>query len=267
VSVPPRAPEPEERKRLALSPFAPAPRSHTLARTVAIAVTLGLHAAAAIALAMNPGLAKKATSWVEMTVAEVAEPPPAEEPPKPEPPKEPPKRKKAPPKEVALERTAEETQPDAPPDAPPEAKPLKRIQGLSANSFAPGAGTALAVRAGNTTATAADGRSLSLDEASTFTTLPASAVATPPKLSWEPGTMEVPQEAQDARVQGTVEVRFDVDGEGRPIKVQILRDLGYGTGEACRAAWSRSRWKPGLHEGQPVTVTGIRKFCTVRIQG
>ncbi len=257
----------EERdRRVALSPFHTTSLRQRLAGSTAVLVTLGLHAAAAVALALNPGLAKKATTWVEMTVAEVAEPPP-EPAPEPEKPKEKAKAKRKAPKEVAVERTAEQPNPEAPPDAPPETKPLRRVQGLSANSFAPGAGTGFAVRAGNTTAVAADGKGLALEDAREFTTLPSSAVATPPKLTWQPPVLDVPKEAQDARIQGVVEVMLDVDGAGKAIHVRVLREVGYGTGDACRAAWARSTWKPGLHQGEPVTVTGIRKTCTVRIAG
>ncbi len=267
MSTPTPRRQDERERAVALSPFRAESRGHTALRTTAIAVTFGLHAAAAVALALNPGLAKQASTWVEMTVAEVAEPPEPEPPPEPEKPKERPKPRPATPKEVAIEKTSETPNPDPPPDAPAEQKPVRRVQGLSANSFAPGAGTGLAVRAGNTTATAANGKGLSLDDAKDFTTLPSSAVATPPKLTWEPPGMQVPEAAQEARVQGTVEVTLDVDAQGTPVNVRVVRDLGYGTGESCRAAWERSRWKPGLHQGAPVTVTGIRKLCTVRIQG
>ncbi len=257
--------EDDDRPVAALNPFQAQPRSQGVASSAALLITIGLHAGAAVALALNPGLAKKAVSWVEMTVAE---PPPAEPPPpEPEAPKEKAKPKKKAPKSVAIEQTADQEAPDPQPDAPPEKQPLRRVQGLSASSFALGAGTGLAVRAGNTTSIAADGKGLDLSEASTFTTRPASAVAVQPKLTWQPPALVVPAEAQEARAQGAVEVRFDVDGTGAVVNLELLRDIGFGTGKACMDAWRRSTWKPGTHQGEPVTVTGVRKFCTVRIQG
>jgi protein TonB len=248
-----------------LNPFrAERPRDRVL-RSAAIFVTLGLHAAAAFALAMNPGLARKAATWVEVTVQQVAAPPPPEPPP---PAPEPPKKKAAPrrraPEKVAIEQTAPEEAPTPQPDAAPDPKPVRRVQGLSATSFAPGAGTGLSVRAGNTTAVAASGKGLSLTDANGFLVRPASAVATQPRLVWEPPALDVPEAARDARAQGTIEVELDVDGEGRVARAVLVRDIGFGTGEACVAAWRTSRWKPGLHDGQPLTVTGIRKLCTVR---
>ena len=257
--------EDEARPVAALNPFQAQPSSQRMASSAGILVTIGLHAAAALALALNPGLAKKAVTWVEMTVAE---PPPAEAPPpEPEAPKEKAKPKKKAPKSVAIEQTAEQEAPDPAPDVPPEKQPLRRVQGLSASSFAPGAGTGLAVRAGNTTAIAADGKGMDLSEATKFTTRPASAVAVQPKLSWQPSALTVPAEAEAARAQGAIEVRFDVDGTGKVVNMELLRDIGFGTGTSCMDAWRRSTWKPGTHQGEPVTVTGIRKVCTVRIQG
>ncbi len=251
-----------------LNPFqVERPRERAL-RSVAILATLGLHAVAAFALAMNPGLARKAATWVEVTVQEVAAPPP---PPPPAPEPAPPKKKAAPrpraPEKVSIEQTAPEEAPTPQPDAPPDPKPVRRVQGLSATSFAPGAGTGFAVRAGNTTAVAANGKGMTLTDADGFLMRPAAAVATQPRLVWEPPALEVPDAARDAHAQGTIEVELDVDAAGRVARVALVRDIGFGTGEACVAAWRSSRWKPGLHEGRPLTVTGIRKLCTVRVAG
>ncbi len=253
-----------------LSPFRPAPRGQRIVRSVAIAVSVAVHVVLALLLARNPTLVKKAATWVEVQVR--AAPPPPVEPPPPSvepPPKREPKR--APPKSVAFEDTV------APEDAPPpqeaaaaEPSPqpqLRRVQGLSASSFAPGAGTGLSVRAGNSTAVRAEGAGLDLDAANgPFLTRPASAVAVQPRVKWEPTGLEVPDAARDARVEGTVEVVLDLDAEGRVARVAVVRDLGYGTGDACVDAWRRSVWRPGEHNGQPVAVTGIRKHCTIRIQ-
>jgi protein TonB len=252
-----------------LSPFRPAPRGQRVVRTVAIAVSVGVHVVLALLLARNPTLVKKAATWVEVQVRNT--PPPVDAPPPPPEPEKPrPKPRQAPPKSVAFEQTVAPE--DAPPPqealAPPDPKPqMQRVQGLSANSFAPGAGTALSVRAGNSTAVRADGKGLDLDAANgPFLTRPASAVAVQPKVKWEPAALDVPEAAREARVEGTVEIVLDVDAEGKVARVAVVRDLGYGTGEACADAWRRSTWKPGEHQGVPVAVTGIRKLCTIRIQ-
>jgi hypothetical protein len=48
----------DDRPVAALNPFQAQPRSQRMASSAAVLVTIGLHAAAAVALALNPGLAK-----------------------------------------------------------------------------------------------------------------------------------------------------------------------------------------------------------------
>ena len=155
----------------------------------------------------------------------------------------------------------------APPEvAPPvaEPRPVRRLtQGLSASSFAVGSGTGLEVRAGNSTGVAASGAGLSLDQANAPRSL--ASVTTPPTCSRRP-MMEVPKEAQEAEVEGEVRVSFDVGEDGAVLRVRVVRDLGFGTGEACAAAWKLARCVPAKQDGVAVAVTGVPQACTVRIE-
>ena len=78
--------------------------------------------------------------------------------------------------------------------------------------------------------------------------------------------MEVPKEAQEAEVEGEVRVSFDVGEDGAVLRVRVVRDLGFGTGEACAAAWKLARCVPAKQDGVAVAVTGVPQACTVRIE-
>lgn len=271
MSHPPAEPaRPETRTAVpppSLSPFRPTPRWQRVLRSVAIFLSIGVHVVFAALLMLKPEAAKKAATWVEMTVVE-AKPPPPPPPPEPEPPKPEPEKKKAPPKAVKFEDIPPR-QPEAPPppDAPPPPKErvVRRVQGLSANSFAPGANTGLSVRAGNTTAMAAGKDTMGLDEATgPYVSKPYTAVTNPPKPVSKPAAVDVPDEARKAGVEGVVEVKLDIGPEGNVLRVLVVKDLGHGTGDACAAAWRKSRWKPAMEGGVPIAVLGYPQICTIR---
>ncbi|MFN7145009.1 MAG: hypothetical protein ACK4YP_14630, partial [Myxococcota bacterium] len=134
---------------MSLSPYRPVPRWQRGLRSSAVGLSVGVHVVLAVFLVTNPGAAKKASEWVEMTVQEAKPPPPppeAEPPPPPEP--EPPKPKITP-KAVKFQDTVSDPTPPPPPDAPPppaDTQPRgggRQIQGITENSFAPSGKTGL----------------------------------------------------------------------------------------------------------------------------
>jgi protein TonB len=248
---------------MSLSPFRPVPRSQRILRSSAVGISIGVHVLFALFLLSNPAAAKKASEWVEVAINQ-PKPPPPPPPPEPEPPKPEPPKPKPPPKVVKFEDTKPVPQPPTP--APPDPTPrrvVRPIQGLTANSFSTGANTGLTVRAGNTTATAATKDSMSLADATgPLQPRPYTAVTTAPHLRWSP-TMEVPEEAKKANIKGTIPVVLDIDEKGKVVKVTVVHGLGYGTDEACAAAWRKAQWKPGQQDGVAVGVTGIPENCEV----
>ena len=72
-----------------------------------------------------------------------------------------------------------------------------------------------------------------------------------PQLLWkiEP---EYSEEARKARFQGSVMLTLEVDSEGHPRKIRVVRSLGLGLDERAIAAVAQWRFKPGLLNGRPV---------------
>lgn len=264
----PRAESKDERRPPPplLSPFRPVPAWQRALRASAGILSVLVHVAGAGVLVLKPEAAQKAATWVEMTVVE-PKPPPPPPPPEPEKPPEPPKpeKKKVAPKEIKFEEIKPPEPQPAPEAAPPPERVVRRVQGLSASSFAAGGTTGLTVRAGNTTTVAAGPETMSLDEAKgPWVPRPYSSVTEAPKLKWQPPALVVPDEAKQAKAQGVVEVKLDVGPDGSVLKVVVVKDLGFGTGAACVDAWRQSKWKPGEVDGQAVAVAGIPKICTIR---
>ncbi len=246
---------------MSLSPFTPEPAAQRYLRWGSGAGALALLALVLLGLASQPLVRKKTEQWVEVVVQKT-QPPPPPEPPKVEPPKpEPPKPK---PKQVKFEDIAEKplpNQPPPPPDTPP--KTVRRVQGLSASSFAPGGTTGLTVNAGNSLGVPASKDKMELADATGPLVARAyTAVGKLPKLISAP-PMEVPDEARAASIEGTITVRLDLDEKGRVTSVKVVRGLGYGTDEACITAWKGSRWKPGEQDGVPVPVQAVPESCKV----
>ncbi len=255
---------------MSLSPYRPVPRWQRVLRSSAVGLSIGVHILLAVFLAANPGAAEKASEWVEVAIQEVKPPAPPVEPPPVEPPPPEPLKPKPAPKAVKFEDTTPAPPtPDAPP--PPANEPPKRVvrqvQGLTANSFASTGQTGLSVRAGNTTGVKAGSDTMSLAEATgAFEPRPYTSVTTAPRLRWSP-TMEVPEEAQKAGVTGLVNVLLDLDEKGKVVRVKVLSDLGFATGDACAAAFKKSQWKPAEQAGAAVPVTGVPQSCLVTSNG
>jgi TonB family protein len=75
---------------------------------------------------------------------------------------------------------------------------------------------------------------------------------------------EAPDDARKANIEGTVQVRLDIDESGKVTSVKVVSAaLGYGVEEACVAAWKRSTWKPAMQDGAPVAITGMPQTCVV----
>ncbi|MBX2978194.1 MAG: energy transducer TonB [Flavobacteriales bacterium] len=67
--------------------------------------------------------------------------------------------------------------------------------------------------------------------------------------------MKYPAMAQDANIQGTVYVTFEVDKDGQIKDVKVLRGIGGGCDEeAIRVVKSMPKWTPGKQRGKPVRV-------------
>ena len=247
---------------MSLSPFTPEPPAERAARYGGGAAAVGALALFLLYGLSQPLVVERAEQWVEVVVQQVQPPePPKPEPPKPEPPKpEPPKKKQA----VKFEEMKTKPPPDQPPPpAEPPPKPVRRVQGLSASSFAPGAGTGLSVNAGNSLDVKANGERMTLEEAQgPLAPRPYTAVSKLPKLKSAP-PLEVPEAAKEAQIEGTITVKLDLDEQGRVTKVVVLRGLGMGLDEACAAAWRASRWEPGQQDGAAVPVQGVPQACKV----
>jgi TonB family protein len=65
---------------------------------------------------------------------------------------------------------------------------------------------------------------------------------------------EYTQEAKDAKIQGTVALGLEVDAEGKPQNIYIVRSLDKGLDENAIAAIRQWTFNPGKKDGQPVTV-------------
>lgn len=243
---------------MSLSPYRPVPAWQRALRSSAFGLSVAGHFLFALLLLANPTVARSASQWVEMTVHEPPPPPPP--PPEPEPEPEPEKPK---PKPVKFEETSPEPPADVPQPPEPPRRVVRQVQGLTASSFAPGSGTGVQVRAGNSTSVAAAGDGMSLDEATgPLQPRAYTSVTTAPRLRSQP-SLEVPEEARKANLQGVVDVRVDIDDRGRVVDVTLVKGLGYGVDELCLAAWRRSLWKPGAQNGTPVGVLDIPQKCTI----
>jgi TonB family protein len=73
--------------------------------------------------------------------------------------------------------------------------------------------------------------------------------------SYLASTLEYPEIARRAGIQGMVVVQFVVNEQGQILDPVVLRNLGAGLDEeALRAVRNMPRWEPGVHKGVPVKV-------------
>lgn len=74
-------------------------------------------------------------------------------------------------------------------------------------------------------------------------------------MQWVGSNYRFPHEAIDNDVHGTLQMGFIVEADGTITHVEVLNDLGHGTGaEAVRVLKHSPRWKPGIVNGKPVRV-------------
>lgn len=237
-----------------------------LGNSTAIVVSGVIHLGLGIWVFKERVLEPKVTEWVEMTVVEPPkqvdpEPEPAPDPePEPEPEKPKPK-PKVKPEVVDFQETTDDPPPDTPPPETP--RPRRVVQGLSANSFAEGDGAAVGARAGNTLSTAATDETMSVDEATDWQPVAYASVTTKPKLRSLPPIV-VPEEAQEEGISGSWTVYIDISEKGKVTAVRIPQSIGFGVDQACKDAWTGSRWKPGERDGTPIGVTNIPMKCTIK---
>jgi TonB family protein len=65
---------------------------------------------------------------------------------------------------------------------------------------------------------------------------------------------EYSEEARKAKFQGTVMLYIEVDENGKPKNLRVVRALGLGLDEKAIEAVSRWKFRPGFKDGKPVTV-------------
>ena len=66
--------------------------------------------------------------------------------------------------------------------------------------------------------------------------------------------IEYPREARMNNVEGRVFVKFIVDENGNVQNPEVLKDIGAGCGEAAIEGIKKVKFKPGMQNGQPVSV-------------
>jgi TonB family protein len=65
---------------------------------------------------------------------------------------------------------------------------------------------------------------------------------------------EYSEEARKAKFQGTVMLYIEVDENGKPKNLRVVRPLGLGLDEKAIEAVSKWKFRPGFKDGKPVTV-------------
>lgn len=78
----------------------------------------------------------------------------------------------------------------------------------------------------------------------------------PAFIQWIAANYTFPQAAMDNNVKGLIQVKFIVEKDGSLSSFEVLRDMGFGTGnEAIRLLQKAKKWNPGIQNGRPVRVT------------
>lgn len=72
---------------------------------------------------------------------------------------------------------------------------------------------------------------------------------------WIGDNYSYPQEAVDAALKGQMVVSFIVEADGTLSNFEVIKDLGYGTGEAALDLLRKAaKWAPGIQNGRKVRV-------------
>lgn len=229
-------------------------------RVVGVLVAILIHALAAAAIVMVKPIEKVKQVWVEVAMMQ-AEPVEEEPPPPPELEPEPPPPEPERPKVVDFEQTVAEATPDAPVETAPADKPIRRVQGLSASSFAPG-GTGFSARAGTTLRTAATDETMDLDEAAGSVAF--SALTRQPRVRSKP-PLQVPDSVKALKLEGVVQVLVDIDEDGKVIGVSVASGLHPDADRACVAAWQGASFAPATQGDRAVGVRNAPYRCRIEI--
>ncbi len=67
-------------------------------------------------------------------------------------------------------------------------------------------------------------------------------------------SIEYPKEARDRNIEGKVFVQFIVDVNGNVTEPKVLKDIGFGCGDAAIAAIRSIKFTPGMQDGVEVPV-------------
>lgn len=72
---------------------------------------------------------------------------------------------------------------------------------------------------------------------------------------WIGENYQYPKAAIDADIKGTLQIYFVVEKDGQLSNLKVVRDLGYGTGEAALDMLSKSaKWSPAVQNGKAVRI-------------
>ena len=67
-------------------------------------------------------------------------------------------------------------------------------------------------------------------------------------------SISYPRSAKVAKIEGRVFIKFIVEVDGSVTNATILKDIGGGCGNAAIEGIKKVKFKPGLHQGEPVRV-------------
>ena len=101
---------------------------------------------------------------------------------------------------------------------------------------------------------------MDLKDANGFHIVPYSAVARSPKLKRKP-VLKVPKAVIKAQIEGRVLLTVTVSSEGRVTKTKLLRGLHPEADAYCIDNAKQTTWKPGVKDGQPVSVSEVPYSC------
>jgi periplasmic protein TonB len=221
-----------------------------------IVVSAAVHVAAGEALAHFRLLRAERTT-VEFEIHEPpppapTPPPPAPVPPPPEPPRVVKKVAKTPPPDLAPPKKDE-------PPPPPEERPVPRVFGARLEGQSEGG---VALPEGNTLnadpnrprpkeipkATPSTGAPAPPGQPTGFVPVDDSLIADFPEVTGEVKA-PYPPEAEARQIEGTVQVRVEINVDGSVHGARVLKGLGYGLDEAAVRAIRQFRFKPARDRG------------------
>ena len=135
----------------------------------------------------------------------------------------------------------------------PEASKVRKIFGLRKNSLTTDDGAAVAIKTGNTLATAVDQTKMKPGEESLPTPIDEYLVTSMPKPVKE-FRIPYPPEARAQNIEGVVVMDILVDEKGDVREVLLVDGPGYGLNEAAVSALKQFKFTPAFIDQQPVAV-------------